>query len=583
MSSETSSPRHLRGPVAALAALALAFTACDAPAPTALPQNEAPQLAVQAAGDVLPGRFIVTLRPDASPAAVASAHGVSPDFVYHHALNGFAGQISAAARSGLMADARVLRIEPDRVMEAWGVQTNATWGLDRIDQRNRPLSGTYSYNQTGAGVTAYIIDTGILLSHQEFTGRLIGGFDAVTSGGTANDCNGHGTHVAGTVGGTVYGVAKAVKLSPVRVLGCNGSGTTSGVIAGVDWVTEKHVKPAVANMSLGGGASETLDDAVRRSIAAGVTYAVAAGNGNWAGIQQPACNYSPARVRQALTVGATNSTDAKASWSNYGECVDLFAPGVSITSAWHTSTAATNTISGTSMASPHVAGVAALYLETNPTASAAAVFAAVYDATTKNIVSNSSTAKNHLLFSLAWGNGGGEPPPPVNAAPTASFDYACSGLSCDFEDKSTDDGTIVNWAWTFGDGETSAAQHPSHTYATVGTFSVFLTVTDNGGLTNSTSRSVTVVAPPGEDPPPPGGFTLSATGYKVKGRKHTDLTWSGANSTSVTVFWDGVAIVTVPNSGAYTHVTSEVGGGSYTYQVCEAGTSTCSNETVVSY
>jgi aqualysin 1 len=219
-------------------------------------------------------------------------------------------------------------------------------------------------------VNAYIIDTGIRLDHVEFTGRLIGGFDAITSGGSANDCNGHGTHVAGTVGGTVYGVAKAVKLSPIRVLDCNGSGTTSGVIAGVDWVAANHVKPAVANMSLGGGASTALDDAVRNSIAAGVTYAVAAGNGDFIGRQQPACNYSPARVREALTVGATTSSDAKASWSNYGECVDLFAPGVSITSAWHTSNTATNTISGTSMASPHVAGVAALYLEANPSAPA---------------------------------------------------------------------------------------------------------------------------------------------------------------------------------------------------------------------
>jgi subtilisin family serine protease len=545
-----------------------------------LPPDDGPQLSVQGAGDVLPGRFIVTLRPDASPDAVASAHGVSADFVYRHALNGFAGEISAAARSGLMADARVLRIEPDRVMEAWGAtQQNATWGLDRIDQRSVRWTGLYNYSQTGAGVNVYIIDTGILLTHQQFTGRLIGGFDAVTSGGNANDCNGHGTHVAGTVGGTVHGVAKAVKLSPIRVLSCSGSGSTSGVIAGVDWVTANHVKPAVANMSLGGGASDALDDAVRNSIAAGVTYAVAAGNGNFAGRQQPACNYSPARVREALTVGATNNTDTKASWSNYGECVDLFAPGVSITSAWYTSNTATNTISGTSMASPHVAGVAALYLETNPTASAATVFAAVYDATTKNIVSNSSTANNHLLYSLAWNGGGGEPPPPANQAPVASFTMRATDLTCDFTDTSTDDGSIVGWAWNFGDGATSLLQNPSRTYAADGTFTVSLTVTDNGGLTNSTSRSVTVTAP-GE---PPTGFTLSATGYKVQGRKRADLTWSGATSTHVDIYRDGAYSETVPNTGAYTHVTTQVGGGSHTYQVCEAGTSTCSNEAVVTY
>ena len=275
-----------------------------------------------------------------------------------------------------------------------------TAGGERIDQRSLPLSGTYSYTATGSGVTAYIIDTGIRFSHAEFGGRATSGYDAV-DGGTADDCNGHGTHVAGTVGGSSYGVAKSVALVAVRVLDCGGSGSTAGVIAGIDWVTGNHAPgaPAVANMSLGGGASTALDTAVQNSIGDGVSYAIAAGNGNQGGRAQDACKYSPARVSEAMTVGATDKTDTKTSWSNYGNCVDWFAPGLSITSAWNTSDTATNTISGTSMATPHTTGVAALYLQGNPGASPATVRTALYDNTTKGVVKSSKTANNHLLFS----------------------------------------------------------------------------------------------------------------------------------------------------------------------------------------
>ncbi len=246
---------------------------------------------------------------------------------------------------------------------------------------------------------AYIIDTGIRLTHSDFGGRAVSGYDSV-DGGSADDCNGHGTHVAGTVGGTTYGVAKGVRLVGVRVLDCGGSGTWSGVIAGIDWATADHAAgaPAVANMSLGGGANTAVDDAVRRSVADGISYAIAAGNGNVAGIAQDACKSSPARVAEAMTIGATDRTDKKTSWSNYGKCIDWFAPGLGITSAWYESDTQTKTISGTSMATPHTAGVAALYLQGNPTATSQQVRDALYAATTKGVVTSSKTANNHLLF-----------------------------------------------------------------------------------------------------------------------------------------------------------------------------------------
>jgi subtilisin family serine protease len=323
---------------------------------------------------------------------------VVPDFVYSTVLNGFAGAMSDAARSGLLRDARVERVEADGIATTQATQSGATWGLDRTDQRALPLNGTYNYTNTASGVNAYIIDTGIRLTHGEFGGRAVSGYDAV-DGGSADDCNGHGTHVAGTVGGATYGVAKAVKLVAVRVLDCGGSGTWSGVIAGMDWVAANHAKPAVANMSLGGGANTSVDDAARRMIAAGVATAIAAGNGNMGGVAQDACKYSPARVAEAMTIGSTTSTDTKSSWSNYGACVDFFAPGSSIKSAWYTSDIATNTISGTSMATPHAAGVAALYLQSNPGASPQSVRDALYANTTKGIVTSSKTTNNHLLYS----------------------------------------------------------------------------------------------------------------------------------------------------------------------------------------
>jgi subtilisin family serine protease len=355
----------------------------------------------------IPGRYIVVFKEGADVAAVDAAiadaqtaaaategsGAVDVHYRYEAALLGFAASLPASSLDALQKNSNVAYIEADQVVTIDTTQTGATWGLDRIDQTALPLSGTFTYIRTGAGVTAYIIDTGIHLSHSQFTGRVSSGYDAV-DGGPADDCHGHGTHVAGTVGGTTYGVAKGVSLVAVRVLNCSGSGTNSGVIAGVDWVKINAVKPAVANMSLGGGASTALDTAVNNAISSGVTFAVAAGNSN-----RNACNYSPARVANAITVGATTSSDARASYSNYGSCLDLFAPGSSITSAWYTSNTATNTISGTSMATPHVAGVAALYLQGNPGASPATVSSALIANATNGKVTNAGrNSPNRLLY-----------------------------------------------------------------------------------------------------------------------------------------------------------------------------------------
>lgn len=511
--------------------------------------------------------------PDALTNQLALAHSASVEQRYSHAVKGFAASMSAAAAEALTHNPNVLLVEQDQEVTAISTQTldgsGEPWGLDRIDARSG-LDATYTYAQTGAGVHAYIIDTGIRSTHSEFGGRASGGMTSIDDGNGTNDCDGHGTHVAGTIGGSTYGVAKSVQLVAVRVLDCRGSGSWSGVIAGIDWVTANAIKPAVANMSLGGGASSAVDLAVENSIAAGVTYAVAAGNGNNGGIAQNACNYSPSRTPNALTIGATSKTDVKTSWSNYGSCVDWFAPGLNIKSAWNTDDNATNTISGTSMATPHTTGVVVLFLEANPGASPADVRAGLFAALTKNVVTSSSTTNNHLLYAPPAGFG----PPPANVAPTAAFTSSCTNLVCNFTDGSTDnDGSVASRLWDFGDGTSSTATNPSHTYSTAGTFSVTLSITDNGGLPANVSHDVVT-----SNPPPPSSITLNVTMTKVKSDWTATLTWSGATTTNVDVYRNGAKIKTVANSGSTTD--SGKGGTSFTYRVCEAGTSVCSNNFV---
>ena len=314
--------------------------------------------------------------------------------VYQHALNGFAIQMTEAQAEALSLDFRVKYVEEDGLVTADATQSNPPWGLDRIDQRNLPLNAIYTFNWTGSGVRAYVIDTGIRTTHTQFGGRASNVFDAF--GGSGADCNGHGTHVSGTIGGSTYGVAKSALLRGVRVLDCNGSGSNSGVIAGVDWVTNNHINPAVANMSLGGGASSALDTAVNNLANSGVPIAVAAGNSN-----TDACTTSPARAANAITTGSTTTSDARSSFSNFGTCVDIFAPGSGILSSYFSSDTATATLSGTSMASPHVAGVAALYKQFNPGASASTTRNAIVNGSTTNHVTNAgSGSPNRLLYSL---------------------------------------------------------------------------------------------------------------------------------------------------------------------------------------
>jgi subtilisin family serine protease len=477
----------------------------DVPNPS--PKREAKFRRAQE-GKGIKDEYIVVFNDDAIDPDVASGnliavHGGFRKHIYRTALKGFSIHLSEKQAQKLALDPSVAYVEQDQEVSLVTTQTGATWGLDRIDQRDLPLNGNYNYDFTGAGVKAYIIDTGILTSHTQFGGRAVSGFTAINDGNGSTDCNGHGTHVAGTVGGSTYGVAKGVSLVAVRVLDCSGNGTDSGVIAGIDWVTADHQagQPAVANMSLGGGASTALDTAVNNSINDGVTYAVAAGNGDVFGNPQNACNFSPARVANAITVGATSSNDARASFSNYGTCLDIFAPGVNITSSWYSSTTATNTISGTSMATPHVVGVAALYLQANPGASPATVSAAIINNSTPNKVTNPLTGSpNRLLYSL-FGGTTPTPTPTPTPPPTASQLLLNPGFESGNVSWIASSGVITNstsrtprtgswYAWLDGYGTTHTdtlyQQVTIPANATAATLSFYLKI-DTAETTTSTA------------------------------------------------------------------------------------------------
>ena len=572
--------------VVPVAAALLAAACQDSTHPVA-----APDLA-RAAG-VVAGEYIVVFDrdiPDAPGLArqIVATHGGSLRFTYSTAIKGFAAALPEPAVRALENHPHVAYVEPDREVQLFDTQTNPpAWGIDRIDQRDLPLSASYTFNNTGSGANVYIFDTGVRRTHNDFGGRVQyvpngANGDFVGDGhGSAEDCHGHGTHVAGSAAGSSFGVAKGTPIWAARVVDCGGGGQVSMAIAAVDWATANALRPAVVNMSLGYGDVQSLRDAVENSVAAGVNYSVAAGNGSFPlGTPQNACNQSPAGAPNANTVGATEIDDDEASFSNYGTCVDLLAPGVGITSAWYTGDNATNTISGTSMATPHVTGAIALYLTANPGASPAQVTQALTDNATVGRIDlhNSSTSNgtpNLLLYTAFIGSGG----EPTNSPPSASFTFSCTDLSCAFDGSgSTDtDGSIATYAWAFGDGNTGSGATVNHSYAAGGTFTVTLTVTDDDGASDSNAQSVSV------SEPSTGDITLSVSGGRVQGNRIANLTWSGATSTNVDVYRNGSLIATTANDGAFTDNQGRGPGGTFVYQVCEAGTSTCSNEASVSF
>ncbi|MFV7499588.1 S8 family peptidase [Acinetobacter pittii] len=383
-----------------LLAIALSHLTYAAPATT----NSV--LGSSEAKGIIKNQYIVILNKDVGSSnefaqGIAKQHGGKVLQTYDAVFKGFAIYLPDVAGTAFVEamkkNPKVVSVENDTIMKVDATtQSNPDWGLDRIDQKNLPLDSAYSYLQTGSGTTAYIVDTGILSTHQQFSGRVLSGYTAISDGNGTSDCHGHGTHVAGTVGGSTYGVAKNVSLVPIRILGCDGSGASSNVIAGLDWILKNGKKPAVVNMSLGGEANASLDSAVENLFNNGYVMVVAAGNSN-----TDACSSSPARVSKAITVAATDSTDTRASYSNYGSCVDIFAPGSQINSSWIGSNTATKVLNGTSMATPHVVGVVAEMLQSTPTATPQTISTNLLNQASNNVVKNPSGSPNRLLYKSA--------------------------------------------------------------------------------------------------------------------------------------------------------------------------------------
>jgi subtilisin family serine protease len=489
------------------AAAILVATALGSPATAAAAEGT-----IQNAGGptAVAGSYIVVLSNNAVAQRnvatraqnLVSQYGGDVKRTYQNALRGFEAQMSDSSAAKLAADPAVRLIAQNHTVTLEATQSPVpSWGLDRIDQRDLPLNNSYTYPTVAQNVTAYVIDTGVRFSHQTFGGRARSGRDTVDNDNDATDCHGHGTHVAGTIGGSQYGVAKGVSIVGVRVLDCQGSGTNAGVVAGIDWAAGDHDpgELAVANMSLGGAANAAVDTAVTNAVADGITFAVAAGNGDALGNPQDACGFSPARVPTAITVGATQNTDARASFSNYGTCLDVFAPGVGITSSWLTNDTATNTISGTSMASPHVAGVAALILSANPTFSPQQVRdKLVNDASSNKVTDPRAGSPNKLLY---VDNAGNPPPPPPPPRDDFSISLIPTSATITAGDTTS---TMVNTAVTAGSAQMvnlTASGLPSGATATFAPTSV------NAGASSSLTIRTSTTTPNGTYP-----ITVTGTG-----------------------------------------------------------------------